>query len=197
MRIIGLTGGIGSGKTTVARMFEDLGVPLFIADDVSKTILATDLEARVEIKNLLGEQSFKTINDEVVPDKKYIASQVFTDQDKLQGLNRILHPRVRIAFEKWLHDQRSSFIIYEAAILFESGGDAICDEVILVTAPKLERISRVMKRDGSTKTDVSNRLQNQWNDIQRLEKSNYVIVNKDLQQTESFVKYTYDFLLKN
>jgi dephospho-CoA kinase len=196
MKVIGLTGGIGSGKTTVAHMFEELDVPVFIADKVSKNILANDPIVIEQIKQLLGAQSYKEQNGSEEPDRAFIASQVFRDKSLLQSLNEILHPKVRENFQTWKADQLSPYIIYEAAILFESGSDKFCDQVVLVTAPLQERIIRVMDRDGVTKEDVEIRLKNQWTDQDRLDMAHYVIINKDIQQTEQYVNNLHQFLLK-
>lgn len=198
MKIIGLTGGIGSGKSTVASAFKKLGIPIFIADESSKTILNTHPDAISSIKELLGDQAY-TINQNgtTIADRKYIASQVFNNQEQLQRINEILHPLVREDFKQWLSHQHSPFIIYEAAILFESGSDKYCDEVILVWAKKEERIARVVKRDGVSEDEVRQRLQNQWTDSQKLQKANYVIVNEDLQLIDRFARNFREIMLNN
>lgn len=197
MKVIGLTGGIGSGKSTVAKMFERLGVPIFIADDVSKKLLQSDEDVITAVKKLLGDSSYIIDSKGVViPDKKFIASKVFSDKSLLKSLNAILHPAVRSYFKNWLKTQKTSYIIYEAAILFESGGHQSCDHVILVSTEVEERIRRVMERDQVSRKEVEARLNNQWTDIERLNLSDFVIINNNLIKTESYVSIMHDVLLK-
>lgn len=196
MKIIGLTGGIGSGKSTIAVQFEKLGVPLFIADEESKKILNTHVEAVKEVKQLLGEDSYHiSESGEQMANRAFIGSRVFTDTKLLKELNDILHPKVRERFEQWRSQQDAAYIIYEAAILFETGGDQMCDYTILVTAPKADRVTRVMKRDGVTEEEVLRRMKSQWTEIKRLEKSDFIIVNKDLQQISFFTNRIHEFML--
>jgi dephospho-CoA kinase len=197
MNIVGLTGGIGSGKSTIAREFKNLRIPIFIADDVSKHLLATDIHVIESVKTLIGEESYyKDENGTSVPDKKHIASKVFNNSILLESLNKILHPAVRLYFEKWLILQNSPYIIYEAAILFESNGHVLCDYVILVTAGIEERIKRVMQRDHVKREEVEFRLNNQWSDAQRIELSDFVVINTDFQKTSLFVRSIHEVLLK-
>ncbi|MGJ8684149.1 MAG: dephospho-CoA kinase [Nonlabens sp.] len=198
MRIIGLTGGIGSGKTTVAREFEKLGIPLYIADDRSKELLSCDNEVKKAVKNLLGPDSYITEGDREVANRPFIASKVFNDKSLLEGLNAILHPAVRLDFKQFCKTQSNApFIIYEAAILFESGGYLNCDEVILVTAPIEERIKRVMARDGVKREEVIARMNHQWDEIKKLQGSNFVIINDNLESIPCKVNNVYQFLLIN
>jgi dephospho-CoA kinase len=197
MNIVGLTGGIGSGKSTIAREFKNLGIPVFIADHASKQLLATDAIVRESVKILIGEGSYYIDEKgEVVPDKKLIASKVFNNKVLLESLNKILHPAVRIYFENWLLLQNSPYIIYEAAILLESSGHLMCDYVILVSAGIEERIKRVMQRDHVKREEVESRLHNQWSDTQRIELSDFVIINTDIQKASLFVRSIHEVLLK-
>src|SRR5690606_29964746 len=118
MRVIGLTGGIGSGKTTVAGFFQELGVPIYIADDAGKRLMVSSEAVKRDIITLLGPQSYQ--ND--LPDRKYIATQVFNSAEKLEQLNNIIHPAVAKDFLRWKDLQNTNYVIYEAAILFETGG---------------------------------------------------------------------------
>ncbi len=198
MMVIGLTGGIGCGKSTVAREFQQLAVPVYIADDESKKILSEDPSAIREVKQLLGEESYQLTPDGLeVPDKTYIGQQVFENKNLLKSLNEILHPKVNIHFKKWLATQESAYVIYEAAILLESGGDKKCDFVLLVFATEEDRIGRVVQRDGVTEDQVRDRLKNQWTESQRLEKADFIIINDDLDLIPGFVKRMNSFLLKN
>jgi dephospho-CoA kinase len=197
MNTVGLTGGIGSGKSSIAREFKNLGIPIFIADDVSKHLLATDIQVIESVKILIGEESYyKDEKGSLVPDKKHIASKVFNNLILLESLNKILHPAVRLYFKKWLLLQNSPYIIYEAAILFESNGHVLCDYIISVNAGIEERIKRVMQRDHVKREEVESRIHNQWSDAQRIELSDFVIINKDFQKMSLFVRSIHEVLLK-
>lgn len=179
-KIIGLTGGIGSGKSTIARYFAALGVPVYIADDEAKKILYTP-EASSEIKQAFGDVAFTN----GIPDREKIAKLVFNDPEKLSRLNSIIHPKVSAHFLDWVHNNSSApFVIKEAAILFESGSYKNCDEIILVTAPVETRIQRVMQRDNVARERVHERMANQWDDDKKAALSNYIIENVDLQDAK-------------
>ncbi|WP_340063403.1 dephospho-CoA kinase [Ascidiimonas aurantiaca] len=177
--IVGLTGGIGSGKSTVAGFFQEMGVPVFIADEVAKTLLADSAEVIKKVKALLGTAAYKS----GVPDRKYIAGEVFADPDKLKRLNKIIHPEVRKKFDEWYKKQPSPYVIKEAAILFESGGAKECDLIITVTAPMETRIDRVITRDGVSREAVLARMKNQWSDEEKIKLSDFTIVNTDIEET--------------
>lgn len=177
-KIIGLTGGIGSGKTTVARLFMQKGVPVYIADDEAK-IISSDPETVREIVSFFGD-GILGANGAI--DRAALADMVFSDPEKLASLNSIIHPKVQRHFEEWVsRNAASPFVIKEAAILFESGSYQQCDKVILVTAPQEERIKRVMLRDSTSREQVLQRMERQWNDEQKRQKSDYVIENDNLQ----------------
>ena len=179
-KIIGLTGGIGSGKTTIANYFNSFGIPLYIADDEARKLMQS-LEIVNAIKDAFGESIFE--NDILVREK--LAKIVFDNPEKLQILNAIVHPAVKSHFKNWLlQHQSNSFIIYEAAILFESGSYKNCDFVIAVTAPVDIRIERVMKRDKITRELVLKRMKAQWTDEQRISKSDFVIENISLDKAK-------------
>ncbi len=197
MKVIGLTGGIGSGKTTVAKEFEKLGVPVYIADERSKYLLATDASVMEKVSELLGDKAYINDNSRSIPDKEYIASKVFNDAELLKALNAILHPAVRKDFEQFMLNQSKVYVIYEAAILFESGGDSRCDHVILVTAPEQERINRVLKRDDVTESQVRSRMSHQLPELQKLQRSDFVIENIDFNKIHKYVYTINEFLLKN
>lgn len=174
-KVIGLTGGIGSGKTTVAKYFEALGVPVYYADDEAKKILYTP-EVVAMLKEAFGDGIF-TDN---IPDRAKISALVFADKEKLAVLNGIIHPKVGEHFARWVASKSGyPFVIKEAAILFESGSFKQCDAVILVTAPLETRINRVMERDGVSREKVLQRVQNQWTDEQKMPFSEYIITNID------------------
>ena len=173
---VGITGGIGSGKSTVCRVFSTLGIPVFEADKAAKELMNTDRSIFGELTNLFGTDVYlpdHTIN------RKYLASIVFNDKSLLAKLNEIVHPVVRSAFFNWCNKQSSPYIIHEAAILFESGFYKFMDKTIAVVTSEDERIERVMKRDGVTIEMVHERMKNQWNDRQRMELADFVIGNND------------------
>jgi dephospho-CoA kinase len=175
-KIIGLTGGIGSGKTTIANYIKSLGIPVYIADDEAKKLLTNDTIQK-KIKNAFGETIF--VNN--ILSKEKLSKIVFNDPDKLKKLNSIIHPVVKAHFNEWLEIyKKEPIIVKEAAILFESGSDQDCDAIITVVAPINTRIERVENRDNISKQEVLNRIKNQWTDEMRLEKSDYSIENNDL-----------------
>lgn len=183
-KIIGLTGGIGSGKTTVANYFESFGVPVYIADDEAKKIMQTP----EIIEAIVNEFGTSILNNGVL-DRKKLAKLVFEDEIKLQKLNQIIHPAVKKHFDFWLKQHATApFVIKEAAILFESGSYKDCDQIICVVAPLETRIQRVLTRDQTTFVEVQNRINNQWSDEKRISKSDYIIENIDITKTKSQVQ---------
>ncbi|MGM0934776.1 MAG: dephospho-CoA kinase [Bacteroidota bacterium] len=193
MMVVGLTGGIGSGKTTVANFFRELGIPVYIADEAGKRLMLSSEEIKKEVRELFGEQAYP--GDE--PDRKYIASQVFNDSEKLEALNNIIHPAVAADFQRWLSRQDAPYIIYEAAILFESGGNEKCDRTILVTAPHDEKIKRLQFRDNSEIEEIEARMANQWSDEKKLKLADFQIKNTDLALTKSQVEELHEILLNS
>ncbi len=187
-KIIGLTGGIGSGKTTIAKHFASLGVPVYIADDEAKKLMDNP-EIITELKSVFGDEIIE--NEKI--DRKALAQIVFQNPKKLKKLNSIIHPAVKLHFENWLNSHKNHpIIIKEAAILFESGSYKDCDAIITVTSPLEERINRVMKRDNTSRESILHRINNQWTDEQRISKSDYVISNisvkEALKQAEGILK---------
>lgn len=180
MKVIGLTGGIGSGKSTVARYFLEHGIPVYYADDAGRKVLS-DPMTMAQVFNAFGPSIF--MDGQI--DRKALADIVFADPGALAVLNDIVHPAVRADFDKWKDQHRHRpLVIREAAILFESGTDADCDKVILVIAPLEKRIERVMMRDNVSREAVLARMKNQWPDEKKSELSDFVIINDDLRQTE-------------
>ncbi|RED26719.1 dephospho-CoA kinase [Flavobacterium cutihirudinis] len=176
-KIIGLTGGIGSGKTTIAGYFKEMGVPVYIADDGARNVMQSDHVIK-ELKQVFGEKLFENN----ILNRAKLAEIVFNDSDKLAKLNAIVHPAVKQDFEFWLKQHnKSPYVIYEAAILFESGRYNDCDYIITVTAPEEVRIERVLKRDNTTREQVLSRMQMQWKDEDRISRSNFVINNVNLK----------------
>ena len=182
-KIIGLTGGIGSGKTMVANYIKSLGFPVYIADDEARAIMETD-EVVKAISNEFGDEIVE--NNKVNREK--LSKLVFDNPDKLQKLNGIIHPLVKKHFDTWLKNYTDlQFVFKEAAILFETGGDKYCNAIITVTSPIETRIQRIIERDKTDKESVLKRIQNQWSDEQRIAKSDYVITNIGIETTKKQV----------
>ena len=189
--IVGLTGGIGSGKSTVASMFSELGVPVYIADTEAKKLMYNPA-VRAKITEAFGEKAYTASG----PDNAYIAGIVFKDKEKLAILNGIIHPEVGRHFKKWNEAQKGSYVIKEAAILFESGAYKDCDIIIMVMAPRETRIERVIRRDGVSREAVNNRIENQWDDDKKAELSDYIITNTDIEETRKQVRELHSRLIK-
>ena len=188
--VVGLTGGIGSGKSTVLNYFKKLGVKIFIADIEAKKVMNSNRLLKEKIISLLGNQAY--INNKL--NRAYVASVVFNNSEKLTALNNLVHPIVRLEFEKFKNNHRGKIIIYEAAILFESGNDKNCDYIITVTAQLEERIKRLIKRDNTTRSQIESRMLNQIDDNSRIYKSHFVINNSNLQQVKVQVSTIFSML---
>jgi len=182
--IVGLTGGIGSGKTTIAKMFQELGVSIYIADIEAKKLMHTSNEIREELVAAFGEETYV----DGALNRAYLSNIVFNQPEELQKINAIVHPRVGQHFIDW-HAARSEekYIIKEVAILFENGSYKHCDKVITVVAPLETRFERLLKRDQTTREDIQSRMNNQWNDADRIALSDYVIHNEDLEKAKAQV----------
>ncbi|MCG2420206.1 dephospho-CoA kinase [Aequorivita sp. F47161] len=191
MKIIGLTGGIGSGKTTVASMFSELGVPVYIADVEAKKLTNSSKVIRSELVKLLGEAAYT----ETGLNRTFVADKIFNNTDLLKAVNKIIHPRVATHFKKWASSQNSAYVIKEAAILFENGGYKDCDKTILVTAPKAERIKRVLARDNASKAEIEQRMNNQWSDEEKQKLADIIIENINLETTRNRVSEIHKNLL--
>jgi dephospho-CoA kinase len=172
---VGLTGGIGSGKSTVAQVFSLLGVPVYYADQRAQALIESDRNVREAIIDLLGPEAYDnsgTLN------RKLVAEMVFANAGLLAGLNEIVHPAVRTDFIEWANRYTGHpYVIQEAAILIESGGSAGMDAIILVWAPEELRLERVVERDGSSESEVRARMQHQMQDVDKVHKSHYVVIN--------------------
>lgn len=192
MIVVGLTGGIGSGKSTVLNYFKTLGAATFIADVEAKKIMNTNAELIKEITALFGSKAYEsgTLN------RSFISKIVFNNKEKLAELNALVHPKVREHFKSFIKTTNADIVIYEAAILFESGSDSMCDFIITVTADLDERIKRVMFRDQSDKETVMQRIKHQLNDETKILKSDFVITNNTFKSAQDQVKTIFDILLK-
>lgn len=179
-RIIGLTGGIGSGKSSIMKHIETLGYKVYYADDAGKKVMQQK-EIIDQIVLLFGSG---VLNEDLTLNRKKIAEIVFVDSDKLQALNQIVHPAVAKDFDNFLKNlKENELVIKESAILFESKSNENCDIVILITAPEEVRIQRVMTRDNSTFDEVKIRIDNQISDEIKKEKSDYIINNLTLNKS--------------
>lgn len=171
---IGITGGIGSGKTTVCKVFEILKIPVFYADDAAKSVMNKDPHLIDAIKREFGSELY---SEEEILDRKALAKLVFNNSQALGKLNSLVHPAAIQAFEDWSKEQDSPYVIKEAAILFESGSYKDCDFTILVYTPENLRIKRVMKRDNTTEAEVRARIDKQMPEDKKRELSDFVIEN--------------------
>ena len=183
MKIVGLTGGIGSGKTTVAIFFKALGVPIYIADVEGKKLMVKNTKLKNKITALFGLDSYQ--NGEL--NRKYIANLVFKDPEKLEDLNNLVHPAVAEDFKQWVSAQNAVYVVKESALLFETGDYKNCDVVILVKAPLDERVKRVIKRDNTSRELVMERISQQWPDEKKESLSDYIIENSDILLTKNLV----------
>lgn len=174
---VGLTGGIGSGKTTVAKLFETLGIPVYYADDRTKQLMNTDEDIKASISKHFGEDVYK--HGEL--DRKYLASIVFNNKEKLELLNSLTHPFTIRDAEKWMREQTSPYAIKEAALLFESGAAEQLDKIIGVYAPQHVRVQRVMKRDRLPVEEVMKRISRQIDEEMKMKLCDMVIINNEQQ----------------
>ncbi len=172
---IGLTGGIGTGKTTVAKIFEKLGVPVYYADDRAKEIMRTNSEVIKQIKDLLGAEAYH--NNGL--NTRYISGMVFDNKNKLSKLEAIVHPAVRKDFLDWVARQKTGCVIVENAILHKSGMDQLVDIIILVTADIEKRLNRIEKRDGKSKKNLKKIIKAQKSEQKMLKNIDYIIKNNE------------------
>ncbi len=173
---VGLTGGIGSGKTTVAEIFVNLGVPVFFADTEARNIMESSEEVVRLIKGNFGEESY----EKEKLNRKFLAEIVFSDPEKLKKLNSIVHPAVHRQFEHWQAEHLNhDYIIEEAALLCESGAYKNFDYLVLITAPLNKKIERVMIRDGVSELEVKKRIESQMTEDMKIIHSHFLIFNDD------------------
>lgn len=191
-KIIGLTGGIGSGKSTVAKFFSELGTPVYIADSQAKKIM--DYPETIREVQAIFDENITDENGKL--DRKKIASIVFNNPEKLQQLNGVIHPKVNEDFKNWLKQHKEfPYIIKEVAIIFETQTEKQFDKIILVTAPEKLRIERVMKRDNISEKQTLERMKNQLSDEEKIKKSDFIITNTDLKSIKKEVKKLHKLLI--
>ncbi|WP_242093278.1 dephospho-CoA kinase [Aestuariivivens sediminicola] len=183
MIIVGLTGGIGSGKSTVANAFNALGIPVYIADEEAKRLMNKSQVIKRQLIGLFGEEVYtkEGLN------RSFIANIIFKNKSLLNKINDIVHPEVAKHFKKWVKAQNGPYVVKEAAILFENNGYKACDYVITVTAPKDVKMQRLLSRDKTSIERIEAIMQNQWHDEDRIPLSDFVIENTDLENTKKQV----------
>ena len=189
---VGLTGGIGSGKSTIAGFFRSLGIPVYDSDLRAKELMEGNKAVREGIIGLLGPSAYT----DGKLNRSHISSRVFADRDLLERLNALVHPVVREDFLHWSQQQRSPYVIQEAAVLIENGAFRGLDRMILVTAPEEERIRRVMSRDSVSREAVMARMKNQWRDADKIPLADYIIENTSLPVSREKVGQVHRELLE-
>jgi len=173
MQKIGITGGIGTGKSTVCKIFATLGIPTFDADKEAKALYDSDEELKADIMNRFGKAIYKNGRFQ----KQELAKIVFNNQNDLQDLNALVHPKIIAQGENWFFQQKTPYAIKEAALLIESGGYKNLDKIIVVKAPLNQRIARVKKRDGLSQKEIEKRIDRQWPETKKESFADYIINN--------------------
>lgn len=187
MKKIGITGGIGSGKSVVGQILEAMHFPVYYSDQQSKILVDTDHVIREELIKLLGKEVY--LDGKL--NRPFLTQQLFSNDDLRLKINQIIHPKVREAFTIWVNKQSSNLVFNEAAILFETGAYQSMDYTILVTAPLELRIERVLKRDNIAINEIQERISKQWSDEEKIPLADFVIVNDEakplLKQVEAVI----------
>ena len=178
---VGLTGGIGSGKTTVSKVFADNNFKIFNSDDIAKNIIKTDMEIKKSIINFFGSKSFNGSDFNSI----YISEVIFSDPKKLDLLNSIVHPKVFEKFKKFVKKNLKSKILVESAILFESNFYKLMDYNILLKSPKIERINRIINRDNLSRKMIEKIMNVQWSDKKKINLATFVIENINISKTKT------------
>ncbi|MFO7850883.1 MAG: dephospho-CoA kinase [Bacteroidota bacterium] len=172
---LGVTGGIGSGKTTVCKTFKVLGVPVFSADEEGRVIMDKNTRLKEDLNKLVEEDLY--VSGEL--DRRRLASIIFNDSEMLSKVNKLVHPLVFESYRKWREQQQSDYVIFESAILFEAEAEEHVDKILAVVAPLEERVQRVMERNKMSRQQVMERVQNQISDEEMIKRSDYQINNAD------------------
>jgi len=189
---IGVTGGIGSGKTTVCRVFNTLGIPVFDSDKEAQVIIGSDSSVRAQLNSITGIDLFST----GMLDRKLLAGIIFNDGEILQRVNELIHPLVLARFENWTAQQKSPYVILEAAILFESGAWKIVDKTVSVIAPVEERIKRVTSRSNLPEAEIADRIKNQLEDKELIARSDFIIFNGEEDLIIPTILRIHDYIIK-
>jgi dephospho-CoA kinase len=172
---LGVTGGIGSGKTTVCKVFNVLGIPSFLTDVEARILLDTNTDLKKKLNSIIGTDMYQT----GILDRKKLANIIFNSKGLLESVNQIVHPLVFDNFRNWVALQESEYVIMESAILFESGAHELVDKTVSVVTPVEERIKRISQRNNLTKEQIRERIKNQITDEIRISMSDFVIYNND------------------
>ncbi len=176
MVIVGLTGGVGSGKTTISKCFKTFGVPVYIADDEAKALMNRSKVIKRKLIELFGESAYR----DGKLNRPFLASKIFAEKELLLKMNAIVHPKVASHFKRWLKNQDAPYVIKEAAIIFENKLESQYHYIITVIADEDLRIKRVMKRDDTTREKIEAIIKNQLSDAEKIIKADFVITNNDL-----------------
>lgn len=189
MKIIGLTGGIGSGKTTVSELLQVYEIPVYDSDSRSKSLCQTDIKLIENLKKLFGKEVY--LSDGQL-NRSFMAGAIFADKTMLQASNDLIHPVVKLDFIKWASLQNAPFIVQESAILFEAGLEKDYDAIVCVTAPEELRMKRIIARSGLNKEEVKARMDNQLSEEERIRRSDYILINDEqtplIPQLENLMK---------
>lgn len=172
-KLIGITGGIGAGKSIICSIIHATGYPVFYSDKAAKEILNSNEDVKTKIREIFGVEAYK--NEEL--NRPFIAQKIFTDQNLLTAINNVVHPAVRQSFSNWAEKQTTTLVFNEAAILFETGAYKLYDATVLATAPEAIRIERVMKRDHISAEAVHKRINKQWPDAEKENLADHVLIN--------------------
>ncbi|NOQ70787.1 MAG: dephospho-CoA kinase [Crocinitomix sp.] len=175
-KLIGITGGIGAGKTLVCSIIHATGYPVFYSDKAAKNILNSDDNIKGQINAAFGKEAY--LNNEL--NRSYISQKIFNDKKLLTAINEIVHPAVRQAFAQWAEEQTTDLVFNEAAILFETGAYKLYDANVLVVAPESIRIERVMQRDQISEQAVRARINKQWSDAEKISLADHIITNDNI-----------------
>ena len=181
---VGLTGGIGSGKSKVAELLSNRGVAVYDSDSRAKALMANDEVLRTALIEAFGAECYTDVG----LNRAWLAERVFNNEEELCRLNAIVHPAVMRDFAAWAEIQEGDYVIMESAILLEAGLESHVDVVVAVMAPKELRLQRAMQRDGATEEQIEERMRNQMSDDERTERAKYAIVNIDLEELEEDVE---------
>ena len=192
--VVGLTGGIGSGKSTILKMFSEFeNIAVYIADEEAKKLMNSSNKIKSQLINEFGKETYN--NNQL--NRGYLANIVFKNKKKLTLLNAIVHPIVNEHLQNFINENsEKEYILYENAILFENGSNAICDKIITITAPENTRIERVLKRDNSNIEAIKNRIKSQWSQTKKILQSNYTIENLTLAESRAQVLTIHNNLTK-
>jgi dephospho-CoA kinase len=178
MKRVGITGGIGAGKSTVTQIFQSLGIPVYIADYEARKIISSNASVKKQIKALLGPEAYHKNGK---PDRAYIASLIFNDKSLLAQMNKIVHPAVQLHFNRWCESfrpvQKILYVLQEAALLVETGNFKTLDALIVVTCPEEIRIKRVMERDECSRQDVLLKMKNQFSEEEKVRFADFTVIN--------------------